>query len=101
MNVRFFYPDAIMELDGFTDFQGGYGPVSPNPPTVIQSGPGFGTTFFGFPAPGVADFVNGAIQLVDGMAPPIILDTVIWTKLFQICFTLDGPIPIAAIFAHL
>ena len=91
MNVRFFYPDAIMELDSFTDFQGGYGPVSPDPPQVLQSGAGFGTTFFGFPAPGVADWVNGAIQLVDNSQPPIILNTG-WTKIFQVCFTVQGPI---------
>lgn len=92
MNVRFFYPDDIMELNGFSDFQGGYGPVAPNPPTVIQSAPGFGSNFFGFPAPGVADWVNGAIQIVDGMAPAILLDNNNWTKLFQICFTVEGPI---------
>jgi len=91
MNVRFFYPDAIMELDSFTDFQGGYGPVSPDPPQVLQSGAGFGTTFFGFPAPGVTDWVNGAIQLVDNSQPQIILSTT-WTKIFQICFTVQGPI---------
>jgi hypothetical protein len=92
MNVRFFYPDDILELSGFSDFQGGYGPVAPNPPTVIPSAAGFGTNFFGFPAPGVADWVNGAIQLVDGMQPAIILGTQDWTKLFQICFTVQGPI---------
>jgi len=92
MNVRFFYNDVIMELDSFTDFQGGYGPVAPDPPSVLTSPPGFGTTFFGFPAPGIADWVNGAIQLVDNSQPPIYIDTVGWTKIFQICFSVEGPI---------
>ena len=35
MNVRFFYNDLFMELDSFTDFQGGYGPVAPDPPTCL------------------------------------------------------------------
>jgi uncharacterized repeat protein (TIGR01451 family) len=89
MNVRFFYDDANMELDGFTDFQGGYGPVSPDPPTVTMTAPGTGTTFFGFPAPGIADFVNGAIQLVDNTQPEIYISQTDWTKLYQICFTVE------------
>ena len=92
MNVRFFYDDAYLELVGFSDFQGGYGPVSPNPPIVTSTIPGTGTTFFGLPAPGVADFVNGAIQLVDNSQPPILLDDENWSKLFQVCFTIDGPV---------
>src|SRR6187402_2978073 len=90
MNVRFFYDDSFMELIGFSDFQGGYGPVSPNPPVVTQTVAGPGTTNFGFPPPGVADFVNGAIQLVDVSQPPIILDAVNWSKLYQVCFTIEG-----------
>src|SRR5688572_14179988 len=84
MNVRFFYDDTFMELIGFSDFQGGYGPVSPNPPVVTQTMAGVGTTNFGFPPPGVADFVNGAIQLVDNSQTPIILDDVNWSKIFQV-----------------
>jgi uncharacterized repeat protein (TIGR01451 family) len=90
MNVRFFYDDAYLEFQSFTDFQGGYGPVSPNPPVVSSTIPGTGTTFFGLPAPGIADFVNGAIQLVDNSQPPLLLDDENWTKLFQVCFTIDG-----------
>ncbi len=92
MNVRFFYDDAYLELDTITDYQGGYGPVAPNPPVVTMTLPGTGTTFFGFPAPGVADFVNGAIQKINTMAPPIIISTTGWTKLFQVCFNVDGPV---------
>ncbi|MEO6130376.1 MAG: hypothetical protein ABIQ02_00915, partial [Saprospiraceae bacterium] len=85
MNVRFFYPDSILELDSFTNFMGGYGPVFPDPPSVLTGSGGF--LNFG----GSADFVNGAIQIIDPMAPPIILDTILWTTIFQACFTIDAP----------
>lgn len=91
MNVRLFYDDAILEFDTFTNFQGGYGPVAPDPATVLQSPPGFGTNYFGFPSPGVADWVNGAIQLIDYGQPPIYIDTLGWTNIFQICFDVDAP----------
>jgi hypothetical protein len=38
---------------------------------------------------GAADFVNGAVQL-SGNGPPIILQTDSWTKLFQVCFTIEN-----------
>jgi len=91
MNVRFFYDDALLELFDFRDFQGGYGPVAPNPPQVFQSSPGFGTNYFGFAAPGIADWVNGGVQLVDNSQPPLYIDTSGWTKIFQICFDVDAP----------
>lgn len=90
MNVRFFYDDTNLELIGFSDFQGGYGPVLPDPPDIMMTLPGTGTSFFGFPPPGIADFVNGAIQLVDVGQPSILLNTVTWTKLFQVCFDVEG-----------
>ena len=93
MNVRFFYPDNYLELIGLSDFQGGYGPVAPNPPQVTMTMPGSATAAFGFPAPGVADYVNGAIQLIDNSQPPLILSTSSWTKLYEICFLVDGPVP--------
>jgi len=89
MNVRLFYDDAIMEFDSFTNFLGGYGAVAPDPATVLQSPPGFGTNYFGFPSPGVADWVNGAIQLIDYGQPPIYIDTLGWTKIFQICLKIQ------------
>ena len=52
MNVRFFYDDVNLELIGFSDFQGGYGAVMPDPPDNMMTIPGAGTTFFNFPAPG-------------------------------------------------
>ncbi len=88
MNVRFFYNDATLELVNFRDFQGGYGPIAPDPPIITTSGPA-GPALFNFEGP--AEFVNGAVQLVNTGEPPIILDTSAWTKLFQICFLVDDP----------
>lgn len=86
MNIRFFYDDDVLELIGFSDFQGGYGPFSPDPPTVFTNGPA-GPALFNFVGP--AEFVNGAMQLVDPDADPILLSTTEWTKLFQICFIVE------------
>jgi len=88
MNVRFFYNDSTLELVNFRDFQGGYGPIAPDPPIITTSGPA-GPALFNFQGP--AEFVNGAIQLVNTGVPPIVLDTSNWTKLFQICFLVDDP----------
>ena len=88
MNVRFFYDDDVLELVDFRDFQGGYGPVAPDPPIISTSTPA-GPAMFNFT--GAAEFVNGAIQLVNSGPPPIILDTASWSKLFQICFLIDDP----------
>ncbi|MCK6692979.1 MAG: HYR domain-containing protein, partial [Thermoanaerobaculia bacterium] len=88
-NVRFFYDDDVLEFLGFSDFQGGYGPVAPNPPAITTGAPGSGPAWFTFGGP--AEFVNGAIQLVNTNATPIILSTTNWTKLFQICFAVDDP----------
>ncbi|MEO5905666.1 MAG: hypothetical protein ABIQ11_02995, partial [Saprospiraceae bacterium] len=89
VNVRFFYPDTLLELDSFTNFQGGYGPSAPDPPIILTGNSSSGMNLFGFPGP--AEFVNGAIQLVDNSQPPILLDTAVWTLIFSICFTVDGP----------
>lgn len=86
VNVRFFYDDDILELVDFRDFQGGYGPVAPNPPIISTSAPA-GPALFNFE--GAAEFINGAIQRTSTGPPPIILDTAEWTKLFQICFLVD------------
>ena len=91
VNVRFFYDDHVLEFLDFRDFQGDYIPVTPNPPEVVTSLPGVGPFLFGFGGP--AEFVNGAIQLEEDGAPPIILATDSWTKCFQICFTVDDPNP--------
>lgn len=89
MNVRFFYDDQLLEFMDFRDYQGGYGPVAPDPPIITTSGPA-GPALFNFD--GAAEFVNGAIQLVNTGELPLYLDTENWTKIFQVCFNLDGPI---------
>lgn len=88
MNVRFFYDDNVLEFVDFRDFQGGYGPVAPNPPTVNTS-ESAGPELFNFEGP--ADFVNGAVQLINNGPPPIILETDSWTKIFTICFLVENP----------
>ncbi len=88
MNVRFFYDDDVLEFVDFREYQGGYGAVAPDPPIISTSAPA-GPALFNFP--GAAEFVNGAIQLVNLGPPPIILDTAEWSKVFQICFLVDDP----------
>lgn len=89
MNVRFFYDDTVLEFEGFDQFEGGYAAFAPNPPHIQTSpaGPGL----FGFGGP--ADFVNGAVQLVNTDTTPIVLDTVLWTKLYRVCFAIDDANP--------
>jgi len=88
MNVRFFYDDVILELINFRDFQGGYGPVAPNPPTNTYSAAA-GPALFNFG--GGSDYINGAVQKTNANAPPIYISTTGWTKLYQMCFTVDDP----------
>ncbi len=88
MNVRFFYDDVVLELINFRDYQGGYGPVAPNPPTITYSATG-GPALFNFG--GGSDYVNGAIQKTNANAPPIYISTSGWTKLYQMCFSVDDP----------
>ncbi len=92
MNVRLFYDDELLEFDTLTDFEPGYGPAAPIPPAVTMSPVGLGYTWFGFGSPGtgVADFVNGAVQLLDPTQPPIFVSTTGWTKLFRACFRVEG-----------
>ncbi|MEP6793698.1 MAG: hypothetical protein ABJB16_05180, partial [Saprospiraceae bacterium] len=87
MNIRFFYEDSYLELDTIADYQGGYEPISPIPPMIITGMGGF------LNFSGNADWVNAAMQLKNTMLPAIILDTLNWTKLFQVCFKIDGPVP--------
>jgi len=84
MNVRFYFDDEILEFVAFGDFQGGYSPVSPNPPEITSLIPGGGQVSFGFTGDGV--LLNGTIQLVDAGAGTIYLSTTSWTKLFNVCF---------------
>ncbi|MEP6794131.1 MAG: T9SS type A sorting domain-containing protein [Saprospiraceae bacterium] len=89
MNVRFFYDETSLEFISFSDFQGGYTAVAPDPPNIYSSPNG--PMLFNFN--GSAAWVNGAMQLVDPNATPIVLQTVNWTKLFQVCFQITDPNP--------
>jgi len=88
MNVRFFYDDVILEMINFRDFQGGYGPVAPNPASNTYSATA-GPALFNFG--GGSDYINGAVQKTNANAPPIYISTTGWTKLYQVCFTVDDP----------
>ena len=84
MNVRFLYDDGVLEFHNLSGFLGGYGPIAPNPPTINPITNGAPWNFSAG-----ADYVNGAVQKVNGNAPPIYISTTGWTKLFQVCFTID------------
>jgi len=85
MNVRFLYDDSVLEFSTFNGFLGGYGSIAPNPAIVSYLSNGVPWGF----ASG-ADYANGAIQKVNQNAPAIFISTTNWTKLFQICFTVDN-----------
>ncbi len=86
MNVRFWYDDSVLEFSHFADFQGGYGETASGSGTPFPVGP----AWFGFT--GDAELFNGAISLVNMGAPTINISTTGWTKLFQVCFQVDGPV---------
>src|SRR5690606_10042361 len=67
----------------------------PNPPTEIFSMPG-GPALFNFTGPAI--FVNGAIQLVDPIQPPVFLDAGIWTRLYRVCFSVTEEFNAAPVF---
>lgn len=89
MNIRYLYDDAVLEFHSYTGWQGGYGAASPNPPSISTSGP-FGANM-GFT--GAAEYFNGGMEKVNIGAPPIILSTSGWTKLYSMCFTVDAGYP--------
>ena len=86
MNVRFFYDDNLLEYIDFRDFQGTYGPISPDPPLNVYTTAG--VPWFNFSTG--ADNIRGAIQRL-GNNDPVYMSTDGWTKLFQICFSVDDP----------
>ncbi len=87
MNVRFFYPDNLLEFISFVDFIPGYGAMPPNPPVVSTGNSSSGMITFGFPGP--REYVNGAIQKNSDMV--IYLSTSGWTKIFSVKFHVDDP----------
>ena len=91
MNVRFFYDDSVLELIDFRNFRDGYGLVPPTPPLVFTGNSSSGPTLFNFSGP--AEYVNGAIQLINNQADPVYISTTGWTMLYQVCFKVDDPSP--------
>lgn len=87
MNVRFFYDDNLLEFLDFRDFQGTYGPISPDPAINVYTTAGI--PWFNFSTG--ADNIRGAIQKL-GNNNPVIISTSGWTKIFQICFSVDDPV---------
>lgn len=85
-NIRFWYDDSILEFVNFFGFQGGYSAVTPNPPQVFTS-TSAGPAWFNFT--GAAEYIQGAIQKTNLNAPPIILETNSWKKLFSMTFAID------------
>ena len=93
INLRFFFDEDQLTLIDTRDFQGGYtGSNGTNPyvPAANTLAPGAGSTLFGFSHP-TATFVNGAIAKTNSGATPILVSTTGWTKLFQVCFSVDDP----------
>ena len=90
MNVRFYYDDVVLEWVNFTNFVAGsgYGVAPPNPPIMGYSET-LGPAYFNFG--GGSDYIGGAIQLNNESAPPVIISTSGWTKIFSITFHVDDP----------
>jgi hypothetical protein len=85
MNVRFFYPDNVLEFLSFGEFVSGYGIFGT---TGISTGSSTsGMTNFGFPGP--SEYVNGAIQKIGSSS--LTLSTTGWTKIFNVSFHVDDP----------
>jgi hypothetical protein len=86
MNVRFFYPDNILEFMSFNEFASGYGTALPDPPLMSTGNSSSGMTYFGFAGP--QEYVNGAIQKISE-TPVTYVSTTGWTKLFAVNFHVD------------
>ena len=93
INLRFFFDEGQLTLINTRDFQGGYtGSNGTNPyvPAANTLAPNAGPVLFNFTHP-TATFVNGAISKTNSGATPIFISTTGWTKLFQVCFSVDDP----------
>jgi hypothetical protein len=86
MNVRFFYPEDLLEFLAFNEFTAGYGVTAPDPPLFSTGDSSSGMTYFGFPGP--QEYINGAIQKISGETNTYI-STTGWTKLFAVNFHVD------------
>ncbi|OQC05204.1 MAG: hypothetical protein BWX80_02181 [Candidatus Hydrogenedentes bacterium ADurb.Bin101] len=87
MNLRFFYDASVMEFVSFEGFASGYGLLGET--TKIKANPESGPNLFGFSGP--AEYVNGAIQLLNVSAQPLFIATGTWTRLFTLCFAVAEP----------
>lgn len=87
MNVRFFYDTAVLDFVSLNEFQGGYGSL--DAPVKKTGNSISGAKMFNFS--GAAGYVNGAVQLVNTGAPPVLIANTGWTKVFAICFSLAAP----------
>jgi hypothetical protein len=86
INVRFFYDDAALECQGFSEYATGYGgPVDQIVPTVGPAGSG---VIFGLSGP--VAWINVPVELVN-FDEELALSTTEWTKLFKVCFTIKDP----------
>ncbi|MCO6477172.1 MAG: DUF11 domain-containing protein [Phaeodactylibacter sp.] len=93
INLRFFYDQGQLTLINTRDFQGGYtgaGGANPYVPPANNLASGAGPVLFNFTHP-TATFVNGSISKTNSGATPIFVSTTGWTKLFQVCFSVDDP----------
>jgi len=88
MNVRFFYPDNLLEFISFDDFIDGYGISSPYPPIVSTGNTSSGMTLFGFP--GAQENVNGGFEKNSDLV--VYLSTSGWTRIFSVYFHVDDPV---------
>jgi hypothetical protein len=86
MNVRFFYPDDLLEFLSFNEFSSGYSVTVPDPPLESTGNASSGMTYFGFP--GAQEYINGAIQKISSETTTY-LSTTGWTKLFAVNFHVD------------
>jgi hypothetical protein len=85
MNVRFFYPENILEFIAFGEFEEGYGPMNPNPPLRSTGNESSGMTLFGFEGP--QEYINGAVQKTGTSS--VFLSTTGWTKIYNASFQVD------------
>jgi len=83
INVRFYYPDNVLEFVSFGEYATGYAQLGSVQKSTgnANSGPGM----FGFPGP--SEYINGSVQ--KSGTPTAYLNPGTWTKLFNASFHVD------------